>query len=97
MRFENEILQRSATFHLFDGIDTVAFGFQLPTGGFGGVEIAPFYGLIGSQGGLVDFTVGRAGGDTAQKQLSNTKSVGGAEESAHVAQRTDVVEHYNNR
>lgn len=85
------------TFGLFDGKNGEILSFQFGDGFIGSLEIAPRDGILGSEGGFVDFVVGRRGGDAAEIDRLHAKSVACAENAADIVERAHIVEHDHER
>jgi hypothetical protein len=54
-------------------------------------EILPINGILSSQRGLVDFRVGRTGGDPTEIDALYAKGIAGAEHGSYIIQRPDIV------
>ena len=91
-----KVREGNAAFGLLDGVEGVAFGAEMVEGVKGVGEMLPRNGFLGTEGGFVDFAVGRGGGNAAEVEGLEAEGVGGAEDGADVVKAADVVEHENN-
>ena len=90
-----ELLERQALVDLLDGVNLVAFGFQLGETVGGVLIVLPSDRVFGTQCRLVDVAMGRCGSDAAETDAVDTKSVAGAEDGADVVEAANIVEHHN--
>ena len=88
-----EALKAHTAVHLLDRADAIARRTQLADGVHDAVVVCPRHGVLGSQGGLVDFRFGRDCCDTAQADALDEERVGGAEHTAHIHLAAHIVEH----
>ena len=77
---------------MLDGIDEAVLPTELFHGFEGGGEITPLNTILTAESGLMDFGMGRCGGDATQIDGLHTESVGGAENTADVVHGPHIVE-----
>jgi len=79
-----QVLELGRTFYLLDAIYKVAFLLQLLHSLFGGLEVFPIYAVFATQRRLVDFGIGRGGGDSAEIHRLYTEGIAGAEHTSYI-------------
>ncbi len=95
--FRLKIFQRDAVLRLLDGENGVSLCFEYFHGREGLFKIAPRHGVFCPQRGLVNFHVGRGGGNTAEDDLRYSERVARAEHRPNVVLASHVIEHHHQR
>ena len=92
-RFDTEIVEHGAVLALFYGDELVALAAQPRHRVHRVFEIAPGDAVLGAECGLVDFGIGRCGGDATEDDTGDPEGIGGAKHGPHIVETADAVEH----
>lgn len=95
--FGLKLVEHNGPFDLLDGEDVVPFIAQMFNAFRGCGVVAPRHALLGSEGGLVDFTIWGCGSDAAEGYMFDSKGISRAEERAHILCRADIVQYDHHR